>query len=1332
MDLLEKLPLSVKAALRWTLFWRWLGWLCVGFGLLLAGAYLGLRWYIWPQLDDLGPRAMALLSEHLPRPLQVQAMRGDIVAGRPVLRMEGLRMRDEQGQDLLEIGVLEAELSIAPLFWGELDLNRLRLQDVRLAARRSSSVMLHIAGWSIALDAPHDQRWLQWVLSQSHLEVNNMGLRWHDEVLGSEVLVEGMQLEAVNQLREHRWRIDAKRVGAALQDASLVAHFHHGLLKKPQQWQSWQGNLFFGAQKLDLAEAIPWVDHHWLPSLLPQAGNLQLATWTDFSLGQVRKLQARIAGQDLALKTPTGTLQLARLQTAFTALPRFAQGTSTIEAVEMKLAEWSVDDGLGAQLSGVSSAQRLLIAADGALLEGRLALEPFEVAQGLALVGRLPLPADLKRSLESLRAQGQVRRLALHFEDSLALGVGERSSYGASLAVDRLAVDVRPRESLGSRWPSFEGLSGEVELDESGGTMRLAGESASLRFPGLFEEPDFAVQSASAKVRWRYGERPNDVRIELDELEFANADGKARVKGRYQSGGKGAGLFDLKGQLNDVRAERVVRYLPLVVSQELRRWLQSSVQGGKVSRADFVLRGDIEDFPFSAPGTGQFLVEGQLAGSRLDYAKAWPAIDDVNGTLRFEAATMQIDMRSGRVMGLSLADTRATIAELDVPVLRIAGTAKGQANDMIRFVNASPIAAKINQFSQDMQAQGLASLDLGLVLPLDDLDRSQVRGTVSLQGNELRFAPQFPSMSNVRGTFGFTEQALIVSGAQAQFLGGTIAIEGKTDEQSVLRLQASGRASAQGLQSLVAHPVMKSLEGYLDYQAAISLEGQGMDLRLQSNGLGLLSRLPPPLAKAAKDAWPIRVDMVPGQRFGGAIDKQGIRRDDQIRIRIHDDAQLWIGRERARPQDPMQVASGVIAIGSEALLPARGLAISARLEDLEVDPWIALLQGDGSASAGPLVPERLAISARHLRYGNRDLSNAVLGASFDRGHWRLNLESRELAGFASWRVDSKDDPGEVVGRFRRVHWPQQDLDLAQRIRNLDLSPQRLPAMDLQIESLRIGDRDFGASAIKASSRRREGTWFWSLDEAQLQIQGARLLASGNWKSNAMQLELDLKIDDAGQALNKLGFPETFRGGEGRLSGQLAWRGLPWDPQVPTLEGRLEVALGRGRFLRTEPGVAKLLSVFNLQSLPRRLSLDFSDIFSSGYSFDGLRSTATIHQGVAYTDDFSMVGLQAVVGLRGTIDLSRETQSMEAQVVPNLDAGMAAVAYGALINPFVGLGSLVAQYALAEPLKRLLTYRYAISGSWDEPQVLELGREGFIDLLHQSPTRGNRLPKDKAE
>ncbi|NCV62117.1 MAG: hypothetical protein EBW52_12185, partial [Betaproteobacteria bacterium] len=70
-----------------------------------------------------------------------------------------------------------------------------------------------------------------------------------------------------------------------------------------------------------------------------------------------------------------------------------------------------------------------------------------------------------------------MRRLSLHFEDRVALGLGSGSRYGASLAVDRLAVDVRPRDALGSQWPSFEGLSGELQIDESGGRMQLAGES---------------------------------------------------------------------------------------------------------------------------------------------------------------------------------------------------------------------------------------------------------------------------------------------------------------------------------------------------------------------------------------------------------------------------------------------------------------------------------------------------------------------------------------------------------------------------------------------------------------------------------------------------------------------------------------------------------------------------------------------------------------------------------------------------------------------------------------------------------------------------------------
>ncbi|NDH43925.1 MAG: hypothetical protein EBX62_08890, partial [Betaproteobacteria bacterium] len=170
---------------------RWLLGLALALGLLMALAYLGLRWYVWPQLHELGPRLVALINKELPRPLQLQSMRGAIVAGRPVVRMEGLGLRDAQGQSALEIGVLEAEISMAALLWGALDVNRLRLQDVTVAARRLNAQTLEIAGWTIALDRSQDDRWLQWLLSQSDLEINNLALRWRDDVLASEVLIEG-------------------------------------------------------------------------------------------------------------------------------------------------------------------------------------------------------------------------------------------------------------------------------------------------------------------------------------------------------------------------------------------------------------------------------------------------------------------------------------------------------------------------------------------------------------------------------------------------------------------------------------------------------------------------------------------------------------------------------------------------------------------------------------------------------------------------------------------------------------------------------------------------------------------------------------------------------------------------------------------------------------------------------------------------------------------------------------------------------------------------------------------------------------------------------------
>jgi hypothetical protein len=45
-----------------------------------------------------------------------------------------------------------------------------------------------------------------------------------------------------------------------------------------------------------------------------------------------------------------------------------------------------------------------------------------------------------------------------------------------------------------------------------------------------------------------------------------------------------------------------------------------------------------------------------------------------------------------------------------------------------------------------------------------------------------------------------------------------------------------------------------------------------------------------------------------------------------------------------------------------------------------------------------------------------------------------------------------------------------------------------------------------------------------------------------------------------------------------------------------MSGQFNVNVESGQFVKADPGIAKLLGVLSLQSLPRRLALDFRDVF----------------------------------------------------------------------------------------------------------------------------------------
>jgi uncharacterized protein YhdP len=134
-----------------------------------------------------------------------------------------------------------------------------------------------------------------------------------------------------------------------------------------------------------------------------------------------------------------------------------------------------------------------------------------------------------------------------------------------------------------------------------------------------------------------------------------------------------------------------------------------------------------------------------------------------------------------------------------------------------------------------------------------------------------------------------------------------------------------------------------------------------------------------------------------------------------------------------------------------------------------------------------------------------------------------------------------------------------------------------------------------------------------------------------------------------------------------------------------------------------------LGVLSLQSLPRRLTLDFRDVFSQGFAFDNVTGNAAIENGVATTDNFKMRGVNAAVLMDGKVDIDKETQDLRVVVIPEINAGAASVVYGLAINPVIGVGTFLAQLLLRAPLAQAFTFEYTITGPWSDPNVTKVDR-----------------------
>jgi uncharacterized protein (TIGR02099 family) len=1238
-------------------FLAWLAFFAV------AAAVLALRYWLLPDIERYRDDITAAVAHSLGQPVSIGGIEAGWLGLRPQISLSDVRLYDVQGRPALELPRVDNVLSWRSLIERRLQLHSLIIERPRLRVRLDKSGALHVAGMQLAQDGGGDHRVSGWLLAQEEVVIRDAEIEWRDDKRGAPPLaLSSLNLRLRNTGEQHSLGLSALPPAALGARFELRAELRGGSVA---DLAAWNGRVYAEFGYTDLAAWRSWLDYP--VDLWHGHGALRL--WATLEAGELRRATADVAlaqvsgylGEDLA------PLELASVQGRL-------EGSAHAGSYEL----------VGQKLALTLAPGSALPATDfkltwGPQANGSLSVNQLELPALAELAEELPLPGEARRLVLELSPRGKLIEPRVEWR-------GEPTRPERVLARAKFeGLGVRARDKV----PGFAGLSGTLEATDERGSVVLEARNAELELPRVFPEPRVALHSLGGRIDWeKQGDAMLSVRI--SSLAFANAHLAGSANGVYFHSGGGPGAIDLTASIERADARQIERYLPHaeIMGAATRDWLANAVVEGQASEVQLRLQGDLRNFPFADPFSGQFRIAARVQKGVLAYAKGWPRIQDIDAELLFERDRMEIVGRSGSILGTRLANVRVSIPRLARGAqVHIKGQADGPTSEFLDYLAQSPVGRMIGGAADDFSAAGRGRLRLALELPLSELAAAKVVGDYELLANRVTVHPLLPPVTEATGKLVFTESNLTLQDVQGRFLGGPVAVGGGVRKGSPLQIVARGEAAVAETRALFDHPWQRQLSGAAAYTARIGVRDRHPHVVVESPLVGLTSALPPPLAKRADEALPLRVELSSGE--SGARDRISIALGKVAQaelLRRRQGAAMSVQRAGVRlsPTEPQPVRlperSGVLVYGS---LPA-----------LDLDRWLPLL-AEREAGAGALSLD-VRIGALDL-YGKR-LHELAVRAGADAAGWTASVSARELGGDLSYR---NADGGRLTARFAHFSTPESYAGAESRRGD----PQSLPAVDFIAERFSHRGKDFGRVELAAQRHGPD----WRIERLAMVNEQATLKGQGVWRGGAPSrtiVDFSLEASDAGRLLARVGYPGLLAGGKARMQASLAWNGEPSTVDWPSLSGTLQLQAEDGQFLEVEPGLGKLISLMSLQALPRRLSLDFRDVFSKGFQFERIAASSRLDGGVLALQEFRMRGSAARVEMSGRVDLARETQDLRVRVVPSL--GDSASTVLAFFNPLLVFPAALAQRILKDPLGHIFAFDYSIVGGWADPKVERIG------------------------
>ena len=555
----------------------------------------------------------------------------------------------------------------------------------------------------------------------------------------------------------------------------------------------------------------------------------------------------------------------------------------------------------------------------------------------------------------------------------------------------------------------------------------------------------------------------------------------------------------------------------------------------------------------------------------------------------------------------------------------------------------------------------------------------------------------------------------------------------KTTGEGEVHTTVKGHMDLNVLRSRSSSPLLDYLRGGADWDAAITVEKKSAQILINSNLRGISSSLPQPFLKLADEAMPLRLEKnsvsddqdTLSIRLGKLLNAQLVRYEEKGLMAIkHGSINLGDPDKRQHPLLMQSVKKG-----------KEGIRLLGSLPVFSIQGWDGLTgNADQTVPMLPINYVNLDID-KLVGYG-LDINSLHIDAA-ERGEGMVaKLSSASSKGEVEWQPHGYKGSGKLSVRLSSIQLGKAQESLqsdrlvkrASQSRVGNLRPGSFPAFEFAIEDFKVEGQHIGRIELVGHPEGNN----WRMRRLRITNPDGSLMGDGVWSvapviassdvipdfvgtalggigsdGTQCKVNLQLQISDAGKILERSGYPGTVEKGSGKLMADLKWSGAPNKFNYTSLNGTLKLDTGKGRFLKMNPGAGKLLSVLSLQDLPKHVALGFTDVFSEGFQFDNISGNAAIRNGVLDTDDFKIYGSSAKATIKGYVDFIKETQDLRVKVLPTLGSSVSLIGAFA-ISPVVGIGSLIVNKVLGDPLDKLVSFEYNVSGTWSEPNVIKVG------------------------